>query len=245
MAPLCLFAMGKHFGCANKTRLRGFYGWHISRQLVVQQLFREVTMSTHLADRPNRRSPYQAATLASRSQQWLTAPTRSGRRPLIYWRVVAVAGAANLLLIAGFVGVLAAVGRPAGHAKRSPIPALPVAPVAVSAQRIAHPPPAPLVVEPPLVGLLQETSVPSEPAIARPSSTRAPVSTPLPPKPAAIDPVADEALLGSAPAEETCGFDTRVAFLSDPVKAAQRANKEHKLFFLLHLSGNFEEAGFT
>ena len=38
---------------------------------------------------------------------------------------------------------------------------------------------------------------------------------------------------------------TQVAFVGSPPEAARLAAKERKLLFLLHLSGNFEEAGFT
>jgi hypothetical protein len=40
-------------------------------------------------------------------------------------------------------------------------------------------------------------------------------------------------------------YGTQVSFLSNPADAARRAAKEHKLLFVLHLSGNFEEARFT
>jgi hypothetical protein len=41
----------------------------------------------------------------------------------------------------------------------------------------------------------------------------------------------------------TCG--TSVAFVSSPKLAAQRAREEEKLLFILHVSGNFEDPGFT
>jgi hypothetical protein len=40
-----------------------------------------------------------------------------------------------------------------------------------------------------------------------------------------------------------CG--TAVAFLPSPKIAAEEAAKQHKLLFVLHVSGNFEDAGFT
>ena len=40
-------------------------------------------------------------------------------------------------------------------------------------------------------------------------------------------------------------FATTVAFVRNPQEAARVAKKEDKLTFLLHLSGNFEEPGFT
>lgn len=40
-------------------------------------------------------------------------------------------------------------------------------------------------------------------------------------------------------------YGTRVAFARTPAEAAGRAGREGKLLFLLHVSGNFEEARFT
>ena len=54
-----------------------------------------------------------------------------------------------------------------------------------------------------------------------------------------------------APAQEpveatVCGkFGTRVDFAPSPVGAVQRALKERKLLLLVHISGNFEDKGFT
>jgi hypothetical protein len=41
----------------------------------------------------------------------------------------------------------------------------------------------------------------------------------------------------------TCG--TCVAFLASPQMAARRAAEEGKILFTLHVSGNFEDPGFT
>jgi hypothetical protein len=51
-----------------------------------------------------------------------------------------------------------------------------------------------------------------------------------------------------APTEgvSTCEtYGTQVSFVDSPADAAQRALKERKLLFMLHLSGNFEDAKFT
>jgi len=46
--------------------------------------------------------------------------------------------------------------------------------------------------------------------------------------------------------DETCGsFNTMVAFYDTPSSAARHANKEQKLVFVLHVSGNFEDPRFT
>lgn len=45
---------------------------------------------------------------------------------------------------------------------------------------------------------------------------------------------------------ESCGsFGTRVEFFHSPSLAAREAKKEHKLVFVLHVSGNFEDPRFT
>jgi hypothetical protein len=38
---------------------------------------------------------------------------------------------------------------------------------------------------------------------------------------------------------------SQVAFAKDPAEAAVLAKREHKLMFVLHVSGNFEESKFT
>ena len=40
-------------------------------------------------------------------------------------------------------------------------------------------------------------------------------------------------------------FGTAVAFVRNAPEAGRIADKQHKLLFLLHVSGNFEDAGFT
>jgi hypothetical protein len=49
------------------------------------------------------------------------------------------------------------------------------------------------------------------------------------------------------PAAETCSgdFGTSVKFLPTPSDAANAAYKEHKLVFVLHVSGDFEDPDFT
>jgi hypothetical protein len=40
-------------------------------------------------------------------------------------------------------------------------------------------------------------------------------------------------------------FGTTVKFLATPALAGEEAHKQHKLLFVLHVSGNFEDPGFT
>jgi len=46
-----------------------------------------------------------------------------------------------------------------------------------------------------------------------------------------------------APGTDTCG--TAVEFMLNPLEALEVATKEKKLMFVIHISGNFEEAKFT
>jgi hypothetical protein len=46
-----------------------------------------------------------------------------------------------------------------------------------------------------------------------------------------------------SPPAGTCG--TAIDFVSNLAEATDRAKKEHRLLFVLHVSGNFEEPGFT
>jgi hypothetical protein len=50
-----------------------------------------------------------------------------------------------------------------------------------------------------------------------------------------------------SPAQQPVGefFGTAVTFLDSPRIAAEQALKQHKLVFVLHVSGNFEDPGFT
>jgi hypothetical protein len=45
---------------------------------------------------------------------------------------------------------------------------------------------------------------------------------------------------------ETCGsYGTSVTFVATPSDAAKQADREQKLVFVLHVSGNFEDPTFT
>jgi hypothetical protein len=69
-----------------------------------------------------------------------------------------------------------------------------------------------------------------------------PARAPLPP-PAAATVAEAKAAPAAEPDSGTCG--TAVAFVGSPVQAARRAAEEGKLVFTLHVSGNFEDPGFT
>ena len=55
---------------------------------------------------------------------------------------------------------------------------------------------------------------------------------------------------GESCSSDTCKvsgdlFGTAVNFVASPKLAGEEAKKDHKLLFVLHVSGNFEDPGFT
>lgn len=64
---------------------------------------------------------------------------------------------------------------------------------------------------------------------------------------AAGDPfdVANQAKQAQPPRQDREGFETAVDFVRNPQEAGRLAKEENKLAFILHLSGNFEDPGFT
>jgi hypothetical protein len=184
-------------------------------------------------------------------------PIRHGPRapeipaqPLIYWPFVLAAAAVALVLLAGLTAAMGWVkNRPAApqahplvaqaeevadlDANRGPqLPAPPDA--ATQTAAVAAAPPA-------------AESAPSALRIdASPGATVGKTRTPPAPK---EDKVADPLLPvpeDSVKAErggETYG--TQIEFQSSPAKAAKQAVQDHKLMFVLHISGNFEDAKFT
>ena len=78
-----------------------------------------------------------------------------------------------------------------------------------------------------------------------------PAVAPLPPdgKETCLDcdpfDVANQAKPAGQPRPDREGFDTAVEFVRNPQEAIRLAKQENKLTFILHLSGNFEDPGFT
>jgi hypothetical protein len=177
----------------------------------------------------------------------------------MYWPVVAAAAALALLLVVGLTalawvkvrweaeqaGRLAAAtiargaDSDAGQAV-DPWPNGPTPPplaAATTAAPAAAAAGAPKVPEPASSALLGAPSPGTTVGQAR--STTAPkdekVADPLLPPP--------EDSLKAERGGETYG--TQVEFQSSPAKASKQAIQDHKLMFVLHISGNFEDAKFT
>jgi hypothetical protein len=145
----------------------------------------------------------------------------------------------------------AALGSAANEAQRPIIEAGPP-----SHPRIEAPPPAAAGDAPPPPGQVEavRSAAPSQLATTRfdlPEQT-APASTPfiLPERPrfAVADLVLDEpAACGDI--NRVCAVDrslnTALTWAKSPAEAAEAARKDGKLVFLIHVSGNFENPGFT
>ena len=187
-----------------------------------------------------RRSVPKPPTTSSRSRRPRAGPPplpASGAPPrLLNWQAVSIAGAAAVLVMAG---VLAWVARhPPGRSRitTAASPAVAVVAAGTSREPAVAPPAAAAPVEPaapepePLPAQL-----PAEPVLtANPAAAPAPVPAP-------------EA--AAAPAEEAAPvcdrFGTSVEFETNPVRAMKQAARTQKLLMVLHISGNFEDSGFT
>ncbi len=176
---------------------------------------------------------------ARQGTRTIMAPSEGSCPPLIAWVPVA----ASVLLGALLIGILALLIR------RTPAAADPAMPpdVALAANELretirADLPAAPVQAEP----------VPPAPAIPEPAAPSPPpvLPDPLPTRPVAPAPTAPSpvpAQGSGAPA--ACAADhrygTRIDFEDDPAVAAEKALKEKKLLFVLHVAGNFEKDCFT
>jgi hypothetical protein len=154
-----------------------------------------------------------------------------GRAPwwkVVDWRLVAAVG----LPVWAFVFGLAVARKAAPAAPPSGEPSL----VATAAPL---PAPEPETIPPPRAIVVRhaEPEVVTVPVVV-PVITESPIAA-LPP---AAELPATELML---PADRCRTFDTKVRFHPGPVEAAAEAAKARKMLFVLHVSGNFEDPGFT
>jgi hypothetical protein len=176
---------------------------------------------------------------------WWIQPTARPKTSLVNWPAIVAATAI------AFAGVVSAIAWIATHPSKAthqiePTPVL--ATISPPSDAVALPPaPPPFAARPtaPLVTI---------PAVHRPSREELlvnhiprveemppPLPPPLPapePKCVKLPPVAEAPSAG-----ETYG--TQVLFLNNPEVAAETAQREKKLLFVMHISGNFEDACFT
>jgi hypothetical protein len=165
-------------------------------------------------------------------------PAPRPRPPLLNWTVVAGAAGSAVMLV-GIVLIWIAT-----HPQRARTPATPIESVAVAPT--AETPIAP-VVAPELKPEPQPEPALAQPAPAVEVAVRpapAPARAPAAVEPEPVrDPFQVAANADATPACDTLG--TAVEFDANPARAAQHAAKEGKLMMILHVSGNFEDAGFT
>jgi hypothetical protein len=164
-------------------------------------------------------------------------PVRSPRAAataLVHWPIVALAAVPCLLFVGAVIALLAMLPKPRSTAAR---PAAPEpAAAAATVDDFAN----------------AEITIPAHHAMAAISDL--PVfDLPEPPEPlvraaeAPIVPVAvKNDIVPVKPEKEKDGcFGTAVNFLASPAEAFSAAKKEKRLTLILHVSGNFEDSGFT
>ena len=179
------------------------------------------------------------------------------------WGMLAVAVTLGLLLITGLT-LSALAFRPRDPAPtphlapaqttRFEIPAVPTVLAASKSETpapvlVAQISPPPAAVEPqPAPAPLKETPPPAVAELVPAVQAKlAPPPEPAPPEPPvpAPAPPPEPAPPQPPPAAESTSCGTSVHFVASPQAAARRAEEEGKLVFTLHVSGNFEDPGFT
>jgi hypothetical protein len=144
------------------------------------------------------------------------------RQPVVYWRAVTIAAVVSVLAVTGLIVALALTARQRSEKETASAPPL------ESARPATEPTTAPAAIP--------DRPVPQE---------AFPVTQTLAAAPRPQPELSDLFLATSGPARACETYGTKVQFLSNPVDAARRARHEDRLVFLLHVSGNFEDARFT
>ena len=186
--------------------------------------------------------PRRTAVPAARSSARLAKPVPVRKKPpVMLWGACAAGGAAVLIAMIAIIAVRMSTATPEPeHTEAGPV----VLPQVIADVR--HPVPvqeeAPAQVDP----------VPLDKPAPKPAP-RPPVLRP--PAPAMPDGPVNLAGIGPDPNDagapgadcNVCqqNFGTSVNFARNPVEANRQATEERKLTFILHVSGNFEEARFT
>jgi hypothetical protein len=150
------------------------------------------------------------------------------RPPLLNWKPVVLASVVAVLLVAGVLtwAVLNPTNRRA--------PADSTEEATLAAVEVSDAQPAPEQTEP------AQAEVPVVPAQAE----APPLAVVEKPALARVEPAIVQALV--EPAAPVCEkFGTSVEFDPNPERAARRAAESQRLLVILHISGNFEDSGFT
>jgi hypothetical protein len=167
----------------------------------------------------------------------LTAPAKPASKPAgINWRTVGVLGGAAWCWIVGVIVVAWMAGGSTEAEERGPVAV--AAPARAAAPVIEKPAPASETPAP-----VVELSAPKE-LVGPPPPTRdeleAMLREALKPE---LPPVAQ---IEEPVKKEGCGkCGTAINFMEDPIEAAGKALNQHKILFVVHVSGDFEDPGFT
>ncbi|HMF12286.1 MAG TPA: hypothetical protein VKE94_08265 [Gemmataceae bacterium] len=151
------------------------------------------------------------------------------RHSLVYWHAVVSTALVTALVAAVFVTVLAVTGHQ------------------TTITEVMQPPDADLAARERALLAARSTSAAAWP---EPSIGEAETSPEIGSRPAdrdipASDVLANKSLDPSAGQPACESYGTAIKFSSRPAQAARQARHDGKLLFLLHVSGNFEEAKFT
>jgi hypothetical protein len=170
--------------------------------------------------------------------------------PIVYWPAVLAAASAGLLLVVGATAVAFAAGRGVPTAEEVSLAAAgipdhelqpPAAPVTELRLAAATDAPVPL----PLPDVARRQPAAS-PLVARPDGAALPT---LNQPPLMADGTTCQAAAAPRPPApnpaDRPSYGTRLAFVPVPAEAAREAAQTDKLVFLMHISGNFEDARFT
>ena len=169
--------------------------------------------------------------------------TWSGRPALpVFWPAMLGTGLASLLVVGGLTLAVQTM-------KRSAAPSVPAesASEKAPATEKSGPPSKVTAIIPDQAGMAQKAApVPKTDSPVTQVAEKKPAQPPPPdpePEPViALDEPPTEHVI-EAQACDTCG--TSIKFMRSPQAAGRRAAQEEKLVLLLHVSGNFEDSGFT
>jgi hypothetical protein len=198
----------------------------------------------------------KAARKAEAERQTPRRPLESGERQ-VPWMWIAVGGSVGWVIIVlavamltmgqenanrpdpraplpqAFDGPIADARPPANNVRPVAVEDEPAAPAAAP-QKLVRPQPAKVDDLPPAIDVL-----PEEPALVNAPAPRAGNPAPVPARAPARRPV-DLNVFADCDA-----IGTNVLFVKDVPTAFKKAKEERKMVFMVHLSGNFEDPGFT
>jgi hypothetical protein len=177
--------------------------------------------------------PLLAPPHASSSAWWVQPSADRPKTPPVNISAIVAAAAVSFAVV---VGILAWI---ATHPSKPPRQAEPVLTLAVLPS-----PPAVVAPPPPPLATISAVHRPNRADVLVNHLPRDEEAPPLLPPPASEPRCAKPPPVAEAPpGGETYG--TQVLFLNNPAIAEETAQREKKLLFVMHISGNFEDSCFT